>query len=260
MIISNLLPLVMSIGNAVSCPIPSSGYEYAFPVTISSSFAYGSVQIAGDGYPIYSFVGDFQLNAYVFSNSDNIGNVNVVNNFYVLNYNCPCKVFDISATLIDDVTFSGVYSNWYRSLSNNDVFTFGIDFSDDKVEAYAYLKYNTAVVSTSNTYLCGDYSNNVVSSSLSFTFEDVINAFRHEYNVYNAGYSVGLDEGTNTDAGINSIFGGILDIGLIPINIFLAIFNFEILGINLTGFFTAILTTCLVVIMVRTFLGGKSGD
>lgn len=75
-------------------------------------------------------------------------------------------------------------------------------------------------------------------------------------SAYNDGYNTGYSEGFNTDSTASTIFSGILQVGMIPVNFFLSIFNFEILGVNLSAFVSAILTVCLTVIVIRTIKGG----
>lgn len=77
---------------------------------------------------------------------------------------------------------------------------------------------------------------------------------------YAEGYQNGLNDGINTDATTLTIFNGIMSISLVPINFFLGIFNFEILGINITGFITALVSVLIVIILVRLIFGGKSSS
>lgn len=89
--------------------------------------------------------------------------------------------------------------------------------------------------------------------------------YNNGYNVgkregYAEGYSVGYSEGMSADETATTIFNGILNVALVPINFFLSVFNFEILGINLKEFVSALLTVSLIIIVIRTVLGGKSDD
>lgn len=81
-------------------------------------------------------------------------------------------------------------------------------------------------------------------------------------NGYTKGFGEGYDKGRedfeNQDSQINSIFEGILSIGLLPIEFFLSIFNFEIFGINITAIVSAILSLCVIILLMRYVLGGKS--
>ena len=74
---------------------------------------------------------------------------------------------------------------------------------------------------------------------------------------YSNGYVDGYQNGVNVDSTAVVIFNGILNIALVPINFFLAMFNFEVLGINISQLVSAILSICLVIIVVR-FVTGKS--
>lgn len=77
---------------------------------------------------------------------------------------------------------------------------------------------------------------------------------------YNNGFSAGYNDGFSADSTTATIFSGILQVGMLPVNVLLAIFNFEILGINLSAFISAILTVCLTVIVIRTVTGGKNSE
>ena len=107
----------------------------------------------------------------------------------------------------------------------------------------------------------------------------VIRSSLENYN-YNQGYEAGYDEGydigkndghqegwlegfqyaDNQDETALTIFEGIITIALVPINFFLAIFNFEIFGINISGFVSALLTVSIIIIVVRFLTGKKQGS
>lgn len=77
---------------------------------------------------------------------------------------------------------------------------------------------------------------------------------------YQYGYDEGYTDGYSSDSVVTSIFSGILQVALVPINFFLAIFNFEILGINLSGFIKALFTVAITVIIIKTIFGGKGAS
>lgn len=82
------------------------------------------------------------------------------------------------------------------------------------------------------------------------------NGYNDGYNAaYNIGYYVGYDAALGTNGTAITIFNGILSIGMLPINIFLKILNFDILGINMANFISALLSICLTLIIIRTILG-----
>lgn len=76
---------------------------------------------------------------------------------------------------------------------------------------------------------------------------------------YQEGYVAGLNAG-GTAQQMNTIFTGILDIGLMPVNFFLKILNFEVFGINIGGFVTGLFTISIIVILFRMFFGGNGGS
>lgn len=72
---------------------------------------------------------------------------------------------------------------------------------------------------------------------------------------YTNGYDDGYKEAEDTDANTNSIFSGIIDVGLLPINMFLDIFNFQLFGINFRNVVSGLLTALIAIILVRMFTG-----
>lgn len=116
-------------------------------------------------------------------------------------------------------------------------------------------------------------------SCISFAIGDYISLFPSgtsgggNYNVgYENGYSVGANDGyqrgyteamdiySHMDTTASTIFNGIFEVGLLPVNVFLTIFNFEVFGINISGLVSALLTVSVVIIILRFLLGGKSDD
>lgn len=75
---------------------------------------------------------------------------------------------------------------------------------------------------------------------------------------YAEGYGEGYNDAINVDNQIYTIFNGILHVGLLPVNFFLMMFNFNILGINMAGLVSGLLSVAVVVIIIRLILGGKT--
>lgn len=71
-----------------------------------------------------------------------------------------------------------------------------------------------------------------------------------------AGYNTGYDAGVNAsnNYSFNSLFGAVIDA---PLNAFKSLFNFELLGVNLLGLFTGLVTLAFVILIVKLVLGGK---
>lgn len=75
---------------------------------------------------------------------------------------------------------------------------------------------------------------------------------------YQSGYNQGLLDGTEYDDTALTIFTGIIQVGLLPVNVFLQILNFEVFGINIAGFVSALLTISIVIIVIRVITGKKN--
>lgn len=68
---------------------------------------------------------------------------------------------------------------------------------------------------------------------------------------HSVGFTEGYEEGSEQDQTVQAIYSGIIAVGLIPINFFLQIFNFEILGINVAEILTSLFTSCIAIIVVK---------
>lgn len=75
---------------------------------------------------------------------------------------------------------------------------------------------------------------------------------------YQTGYADGYSEGVNIDSTAFTIFNGILNIGMIPINFFLAMFDFTILGINISNFVMSVLSVFVTIWLIRMLTGKKT--
>lgn len=85
---------------------------------------------------------------------------------------------------------------------------------------------------------------------------------------YNQGYSKGLAQGntegfnegyieglnTSNNFTFNSLISSVIDV---PVRTFTSLFDFDLLGVNLAGFFYALLTFCAVIVIFKIALGGK---
>ena len=65
----------------------------------------------------------------------------------------------------------------------------------------------------------------------------------------NEGYQLGLD--TSNKYNFTSLVSAVVDV---PINTFTSLFNFELLGVNLSGFFLGLLTLCIIITIVKMIL------
>ena len=69
---------------------------------------------------------------------------------------------------------------------------------------------------------------------------------------YNNGYNKGVSE--NNDYTFLGLISACIDA---PITYFTSLFNFELLGVNLSAFLTGLFTLCVIITIVRLVLGGK---
>jgi len=74
---------------------------------------------------------------------------------------------------------------------------------------------------------------------------------------YQLGYADGLSEAQQQDTLALQIFSGCVEVGLLPINVMLRMFEYEIFGINVAGFVSALLTIAIVIIVIRVVTGKK---
>lgn len=70
---------------------------------------------------------------------------------------------------------------------------------------------------------------------------------------YNQGYQVGYSDGVNA-TNTYSFFNLISAVIDAPVQAFIGLFNFELLGVNLAGFFTGLLTLAFIVTVVKLLL------
>ena len=130
-------------------------------------------------------------------------------------------------------------------------------------------------INVANTIASGTFRDNVYNVSLPNIYNLVNNAFGSADGGYYDGYNTGYQDGSSTGYGQGydtgyadgyangveidttafTIFNGILSIGMIPINVFLAMFDFEILGINLSNFVMSLLTVLVTLWIIRTITG-----
>lgn len=67
---------------------------------------------------------------------------------------------------------------------------------------------------------------------------------------YNNGYNEGIE--TGSDYTFTSLVSSFVDV---PVQTFMGLFNFELLGVNLAGFFTGLMTLAFIITIVRLLMG-----
>lgn len=124
------------------------------------------------------------------------------------------------------------------------------DFADAPFTAYQY-PMDIRPVSVVQDF---DYYTEV----LKFLPYDATDNFRQGYEQgYTAGKADGFGAGYNEgaqDAGDYTFMSLISSVIDAPIQAFMGLFNFEMLGVNLSGFFLSLLTVCVIVAVVKLFI------
>lgn len=103
------------------------------------------------------------------------------------------------------------------------------------------------------------YDNNVSGDSYNAGYDT---GYQNGYNIgnnygYSRGYSEGIQEATSQESTALTIFTGIIEVGLLPVNVFLKMFEYEVFGINIAGLVSAGMTIAIVAIIIRVITGKK---
>lgn len=128
-------------------------------------------------------------------------------------------------------------------VNNATISNFDVSYMKDQVESFI-----RSSGEYSNGYNDG-YSNGYQQGN-----EDGYSSGRQD------GWTEGYNYADNQNATAVTIFSGIVTVGLLPINFFLAMLNFEVFGINIGGFVSSLLTIAIVVIVIRIVIGSGNGD
>jgi hypothetical protein len=201
-------------------------------------------------------------------------------NVYYVDYtNVPSQrtaILDNSVTLRVDTDWFITPEQYYDQIENT-YFTYGLDATTDTCFVQVYYEAEgvplspidetahspTLLSSWDNmpsSYLYIDTNSNLFFNQITnFIMNGSYSSSISYENGYADGYIDGFTAGSDIDNTAVTIFSGILNIALVPINFFLAMFNFEILGINMSALVSSILSVCLIVIIVRIIFGKKSG-
>lgn len=202
----------------------SSYYLNNFTYKINASL-YRNPVGSDEGIYVQSLTYTYAPNWEITQNTSNYSFDNVA---YYISFNGYNDEFEIGVR-VNDVVAGFTYTNQ--------------DFGTD-TNSFSYIEINT-----SNFY---DVLDQFISSGYSSSeLADAIQVAK------DAGYAEGLQDGL--EGGQPSvIFSGILNVALLPVNMFLQILNFEVFGINIGALVTGLLTIAVVIIIVRLVTGKKN--
>lgn len=249
-----------------------SSYGTAYPYFIEFDLeTYLNTLQEQDFYNAY-FSTLFSLDNYYLTITDNVKLFNsfdyYVDNedFDMMNLYCEMqlpligKYFSASySNRVEDFPYSSIYNRVYRSYDNQKSYYLTAGGINNTFVRH-YTSSNT--INTLNAiYNDGElFKANYKSPSNENFTNGYYQGFKDgEKTGYSNGYSNGLNDGIK-DNTIFNIFNGILNIAMVPVNFFLSIFNFEILGINMAGFVSALLTISIVIFLLRLIKGSKTDD
>lgn len=276
-------------------PITYEEGVYSNHYNFSFKYHYSDFFVTEEGNEALFVDNDIEFNGYVYFNDASnytlgFQNYKLHNKIYLISldgdgatnlYYDDYSIDMLPVFTIEDLSYVEVTSKWSS----------GEDVNGDYLFYYNEIKYpyqsgyltvdNMATLDGDNR-IYGSYANNDLLHKVTFDTSQLQSqllnlvaseGYQDGYSVgysegygsgasdgYAEGYQNGLNDGINTDATTLTIFNGILSISLVPINFFLGIFNFEILGINITGFITALVSVLIVIILVRLIFGGKSSS
>lgn len=191
-------------------------------------------------------------NYYYYDLQFKVVNDSVLTNLYLYNleaiYGCDGAEYH---TTLPNVYFMG-QSEYYIDNESGD---YSIQFLNTGSNPYLYVNYYIGILP--QNFIDGSGYQNGYSDGYNAGYDT---GWDEGYTRGEAiGYSDGFEDGASVDDTAIVIFNGILNIALVPINFFLAIFNWELFGINMSALVTSILSVCLVVIVVR-LVTGKNAD
>lgn len=269
MLTTSLLMLSWAVGGLNATPV--EGYAYSMSMTGTSGVSTCLVRDMNDMVLGYDVSLSYDL-TYL-TNDRSVVPQNLSDCVFIVN---SIRVNVVNYSLLSDYRENFGQTFYFNHLCNsfgefvNHYVQCGFDTQNDLFSIGIFdLDFGSSVPRYDNAYSLQGQIDFTLERNLDFDENSFLTAIQNGYAVRTntayeegrtAGYIAGLAEGQQQDETIASIFSGILEIGLVPINVFLAMFNFDILGINITEFVTALLTAMLVVYVVRIFIGGGDSN
>lgn len=290
MIVYTYLLMVASFGT-----FANNGVEYGYPnTTLQLQASQYNVGYAESSQPNPTFTSSLELNVDIMHNGetdqDYIYFHNATINTGTTNWNSPSEPHYISNVSSNVVTmggtrlaltqFAGSFSvgsftrvtsaimrftpSFYIDTQYNWSHTYTYTSYDDSFPNWA--KFNSPNYTFSYAQIYNEYQNKL-------TLDTTRNNFNEGYEIgytdgfsdgkivgYADGYNNGFREASDVDTTALTIFNGILNVGMLPVNVFLAMLNFNVLGINISALVSSALTISLTIIVIRTFTGGNKED
>lgn len=202
-------------------------------------------------YLAYNFDFNYHLDCYTLSSS----NVSTLVESYDYVVSAPWEITPSSYSQEFERCYVWIYNR-------NSTLIFDFQYDSATVDSTTFDISSTGINTGVRFDITFDGSSyiNLLENSISSRYEE---GFDDGYTLgHQEGYDEGYSDGISGAMDVNSesfiIFNGILNVAMIPINVFLAIFNFEIFGINVTSLVTALLSVAVLIIVIRLLTGKKS--
>lgn len=235
--------------------------DFVSDLDLTNAFVYiTSILVSSDGtFTLYGRINNQYNTTYsglTFLDVNNNSNVTNLLSFFPSNY----KLIDFTDYLDSFSSNSNIADTYYD---------IGYDsgYSTGYSEGYENGVYDTSIRPSGESYEQGYADGYAEGTAYSEVASDVIydmgyaDGASSQYTViaqsYQEGYSAGLSEGLNSDATVATIFSNILLVGMLPVDFFLRILNWEFLGINIASFVSALLSVAATIIVIRFVTGKK---
>lgn len=208
------------------------------------------VGVDGSGLSFYDFP-TYYSDGFVYCSSD---------------FNCNVQSIYISSSLLsplDDFSISWIFDyNYVKFIDNNgNYFIFGCSFTnsdnfsqDDVVK----LSYQPRLYFLDNNFTDNQYYEQGYSDGQSSGFDD--GYLKGEEKGYSDGFKNGKDEGywegkqsviEGEQYSFTSLITSAIDV---PVKTFTSLFNFEILGVNLSGFLLGLFTLSVAIFIIKLII------
>ena len=152
-------------------------------------------------------------------------------------------------------------------LNNNKVVSFNNADLHSSLQSYSLIGYEDYnIIKIRLRFANPDYVGGIgvsvnSSNSVDYSngFEDgknSVNTSNYYNNGYNDGYNVGKNDGISSANNYSflGLIGAVVDA---PIKAFTGLFDFEILGFNISTFILSLITVCVIITIIKLLLGGR---
>lgn len=169
-----------------------------------------------------------------------------------IGYSPDISSFSIGSRADSDLQTSVVFT-YYNSSSTS--CSFAVAFYSAYGFTLTALDYDTRIYYLSTSLSDNQYYSAGYDDGVSAGYADGNTAgYSTGYNAgdtagYNRGYNAGVAD--SNDYSFIGLIGAVIDA---PISAFTGLFNFEILGVNISGFLLGLFTLCVVIVVVRKLL------